>query len=167
MYVREPMIGDFFDATVQSGGWQDANAVRLASNYVATDLVKLYRDFGKTETQNEQDSLIDPDTFVQLIDMILQKKISSRGAKDTLAIMFKKGGSPADIAEKEGLEQKSDENALLPIVQQVIDRNPAVAADFRGGKQSALQFLVGQGMKLTKGSADPQVLNELLRKVLG
>ena len=162
LYVREPWIGNFFDAVIAAGRFKDGAAIQLASNYVATDLMKLCRDSRKTETQFEQNSVVKPELFAQLIEMILDKKISSRGAKDILAIMFEQGGSPKEIAAREGLEQKSDENALLSIVQQIINSNQTVVTEFKGGKQEALQFLLGQGMKLTKGAADPNVLRELL-----
>ncbi len=165
-YVREPWTGTFFDAVLETGHFKETSAVQLASNYIATDLMRLCRDSGKTETQFEHDSAITPESFAQLIVMILDKKISSRAAKNILAIMFAQGGEPAEIATREGLEQKSNENALLPVVQQIIASNPTVAAAFKGGKQEALKFLLGQGMKLTKGAADPNVLRELLVRQL-
>jgi aspartyl-tRNA(Asn)/glutamyl-tRNA(Gln) amidotransferase subunit B len=98
--------------------------------------------------------------------MIVENKISSRGAKDILAIMYEKGGDPEKIAEKEGLLQKSDEGELKKIVETIIADNKAVADEYKAGKEVALQFLVGQGMKATKGSANPGMLAKLLKEAL-
>jgi aspartyl-tRNA(Asn)/glutamyl-tRNA(Gln) amidotransferase subunit B len=165
-YVREPKLGDFFDAVIGVGGWSDQVSIRLASNYLATDLVKLYRDNEKTETEVKEIWAIKPEEFAELINMILDKKLSSRGAKDILAIMFKKGGMPSLIAEREGLHQKTSESDLLPVVQKVIAENSTVAEAFKAGKQESLQYLIGQGMKATKGSADPRVLQDMFIKQL-
>ena len=63
--------------------------------------------------------------------------------------------------------QQSDEGALAVIVEKVLRDNPTVAADYKAGKEAALQFLVGQGMKLSRGSANPGILAELVKKALG
>ena len=81
--------------------------------------------------------------------------------------MFASGGSAAEIVEAEGLKQISDTGELEGIIEQVIADNPGPADDFRGGKEKALGFLVGQVMKATRGQANPQMVNELLREKLG
>ncbi len=73
---------------------------------------------------------------------------------------------PRSIATADGLLQKSDAGTLEAIVRDVIDTQPEVVAQFKAGKESALQFLIGQGMKVSKGSANPQVLKELFQKFL-
>jgi aspartyl-tRNA(Asn)/glutamyl-tRNA(Gln) amidotransferase subunit B len=95
------------------------------------------------------------------MDMVLSGKLSSRGAKDTLAVMYAEGGNPEEIAKSRGLMQESDEGKLKEIVEKVIFANPAAVAEYRSGKEASLQFLIGQGMKEAKGSANPQVLKEL------
>ena len=92
--------------------------------------------------------------------------VSSRATKDILAIMYKKDGDPEDIANANNLIQKSDESELKNIVEKIIKENPDVAKEYKAGKESALQFLIGQGMKETKGSANPQILNKLFSEQL-
>ena len=86
--------------------------------------------------------------------------------KEILKIIFEKGGNPDEIAEKEGLLQKSDLGELEKIAGQIIIDNQKVVADYKAGKEVALMSLVGQGMKATKGSANPQVLKEVFLKLL-
>ena len=62
--------------------------------------------------------------------------------------------------------QKSDEEELMAVVKKVMDANPKVVADYKSGKEAALQFLVGQGMKVTKGSANPAVLGRIIKSLL-
>lgn len=75
-------------------------------------------------------------------------------------------GSPREIANKHGLLQKSDESALASIADLVIEQNPLVVNEYKNGKTTALQFLIGQGMKLSKGSANPGILKSLIEKKL-
>jgi len=166
MYVRERNLGDFFDTVIKDGGWSDASAVRLASNYLATDLVKLFRDYGKTESITFDKLAINPENFSKLIQMILDKKVSSRGAKDTLAVMFKEGGSPDAIAEAHGLYQKTAESDLLPAIEQVIAENIEVVASFKAGRKESVQYLIGQSMKALRGAGDPQAIRDIILKKL-
>jgi aspartyl-tRNA(Asn)/glutamyl-tRNA(Gln) amidotransferase subunit B len=80
--------------------------------------------------------------------------------------MVSHGGDPKEIAEREGLLQQSDESALKVIVDQVIEQNENVVAEYKAGKEASLQFLVGQGMKISKGSANPGLLAKLLKEKL-
>ena len=164
LYVREPFFGDFYDSVIAVGGWTMPEQFKLASNYVATDIVKLCRDYEKTETKTTENLSVSPQNFALLVDMLCKKEVSSRGAKDILAIMFRDGGSPTLIAERENLYQRGETDDLLPVVRKILADNSAVAESVRSGKQEAVQFLVGQGMKATKGSADPIALRELILK---
>ena len=93
-------------------------------------------------------------------------KVSSRGAKDILVIMHTEGGKPKIIAEQKGLMQKSDVNTLEIVVKEIISANAKVVAEYKAGKEVSLQFLIGQGMKATKGSANPQLLGEIFKRLL-
>jgi len=99
--------------------------------------------------------------------MAYKGDLSSRGVKDVLAIMYKSPGDPEQIAKDKGLLQEHDEGELAKIVDQVIAENPNVVADFKSGKQASLQYLVGQGMRLSKGSANPTLLSKILVDKLG
>lgn len=76
--------------------------------------------------------------------------------------MHESGGDPAEIAKEHGLIQKHDEGELAKIVDQVIKDNPKVVADFKAGKEASLQYLIGQSMKLSKGSGNPNLLKKIL-----
>jgi aspartyl-tRNA(Asn)/glutamyl-tRNA(Gln) amidotransferase subunit B len=105
-------------------------------------------------------------SFVALINMVKAGDVSSRGAKDTLAIMYREGGEAKEVAEKNGLIQKSDPEALKKVVAEIIAAQPAVVLEYKAGKATSLQFLIGQGMKATKGSANPQLLSEIFTELL-
>ncbi len=158
MYVALPVFGDFMDSVLEH--LKDSDAILLASNYVASDVAGYYKN-----TDDEELSL-DPKDFSELIRMVKEGELSSRGAKDTLIIMFERGGNPKEIAEKEGLLQVRDEGALKRVVEEIIAEHSDVAEEYRGGKEKVLGFLVGQGMRKMGGSADPNMLESLIKEAL-
>jgi len=179
IFVRPGIISAFFEKVCGDFAG-DKNLIKLASNYIISDLLGLMKGNQKIEKLSDSslrltEDLITPrnllgflrdESFADLIKMVAQNKISSRGAKDILKMMFEKGGNPEEIAEKEGLLQKSDLDELEKIANQIIIDNPKVVVDYKGGKEMALMSLVGQGMKATKGSANPQILKEVFLKIL-
>ena len=110
--------------------------------------------------------LITPENFSELIKMLGADTISSRAAKDILLEMLKTGEDPSVLAEKMNLNQISDESALEETAKKIIELNTEAVSDFKKGKPNALQFLVGQMMKETKGKANPQIAANLLTKLL-
>lgn len=166
IYVTIPEVGAFFESTVKAlGGKKDS--VLLASNYIATDILGLIkRKHGEGKESEISRVPFTPQSFAKLVSMIEEKKVSSRGAKDILALMFESGGDPEQIAAEKGLGQKSDEGAVKKIAEEVVAENPTVVADYKKGKQASLMFLVGQGMKKSKGSANPEVLKSALVALL-
>lgn len=131
-------------------------SVGLAANYLLSDLASLAGVWPSA------------DHFAELIRMVGADEISSRGAKDILGIMASGNpSSPRTIATERGLFQQGDETVLRDMVNQVISKNPKVVADYQNGKKTSLQFLVGQGMKLSRGSANPQILGRLFEEILG
>ena len=158
IYVSDVLLGGFFDEVVALSA-EDKELVTLSSNYISSDIASLVKTgdgLGKITAQN----------FVELMQMTKAGDLSSRGAKDTLAILYKEGGEAKAVAEKAGLIQKSDAGAITKIVEEVIVANAGVVAEYKAGKTASLQFLVGQGMKASKGSANPKVLTELFVKAL-
>lgn len=153
MFVREPGYGALFDESVAGLPKGDPRIV-LSANYIANDLAGA----GK---------MVDAPRFVKLIGLISAGKVSSRAGKDILARLTEGAGDPEEIAASEGLFQQSDEGAVTAIAQTVIAEHASVAADFKAGKQAALQFLLGQGMKASKGSVNPAALKEAFLKLLG
>lgn len=109
---------------------------------------------------------LDSKRLIMLSAMIDNKKLSSTGAKDVLLEMMVTDGDPEKIAESKNLLQVSDEGEIEKIVDQVITGNPQAAEDVKNGEMKAVGFLVGQVMKLSKGKANPQMAQELLKKKL-
>ena len=89
--------------------------------------------------------------------MIENGHLTSNNAKTILKELFTNGGSPSIISQEMGLDQISDEDAINSTIQDVISENPDAVNDFLAGKESVLKYLVGQVMKKTKGSANPQI----------
>jgi len=102
----------------------------------------------------------------ELTALIEGGTISGRQGKEVFAEMMVSGKTPAVIVEEKGLKQVSDTGALEAFCEEVINANPASVADFKSGKEAALNFLKGQVMKLSKGKANPAVVGEILAKKL-
>jgi aspartyl-tRNA(Asn)/glutamyl-tRNA(Gln) amidotransferase subunit B len=138
--------------------------ILLAANYATSDLLGLAKkDGADADTASFSFS---PTSFAELIRMVHGGKLSSRGAKDVLAVMYERGGAPETLAPELGLLQKSDAGELQSVVADIIAAHPKVATDYKNGKTAALQFLVGQGMKTTKGAANPETLRGLFTELL-
>ncbi len=157
IFVSDRRFADFFENSVARFA-EDKKKIALATNYCISDLIGLS---GGVFVEN-----ISPPQFSALIEMIADNELSSRGAKNILEIIYREGGDPREIAQREGLIQKSNSEELETIVQQIMRSNSTVVAEVKAGKISALQFLVGQGMKATKGSANPGMLQELFKKMI-
>lgn len=160
MYITDMKMGEFFESTVKAAG--DTKFAVLASNYITSDLAGLIKNNPEGSTFGN----ITSETFAELIKMASEGKVSSRGAKDILAVMFTEGGDPLKIAEERGLLQKSDEGELKMIVQKIIAENEKAVSEYKAGKEANIQFLVGQGMKATKGSGNPEMLKKILTDLL-
>jgi aspartyl-tRNA(Asn)/glutamyl-tRNA(Gln) amidotransferase subunit B len=133
--------------------------ISTASNYITSDYLGLKKI-------NVEARLPKVQNFVELIEMVADGKVSSRGAKDILAIIVVVDESPLKIAEEKGLLQNHDEGALKEIVQKIIDANPEVVATYKGGKENAIMSLVGQVMKESRGSANPTLVQKILKELL-
>ena len=137
----------------------DTDRVKLAANYLTSDVVGLLAE--------DTDKVLDDKhskQFVSLVNMVKAGDINSRVAKDLLPEVVFDGKEPKELAEEKGLLQSSSAEELMPIVEQIIADNPGVVADFKAGKEAALQYLVGQAMKATRGAANPSVLAELMKQ---
>jgi aspartyl-tRNA(Asn)/glutamyl-tRNA(Gln) amidotransferase subunit B len=115
---------------------------------------------------NEFGVKISPRNFALLLKEHLNGIVSSTSGKSVLEEMFGTGKSATDIISKSVISQISDTSELEKIIAEVINSNIQPVADYRAGKETALKFLVGQVMKVTKGRANPQVVNEVLKKKL-
>jgi len=171
MFVGIPSLASYFEEVVSFFGTRDSatggGPVKLAVNYITSDLLGLMKaaQLGEGEFPVALKK-VPAKQFAALIVMIGDQKISSRGAKDILKIIFEEGGEVEETASSKGLLQQSNVDDLKKIIEKIIAENPSVLADYKKGKTSALQFFVGQGMKVTKGSANPSVLKEILVGIL-
>ncbi len=162
LYVREVVLGNFFDEIVRLCGEGDSKSIKLTSNYIANDLVKLIRDVEGRDSDYQAEIVITPLNFKKMIDLVAAGRISSRAAKDMLAAAVGEGIAPDDyIATHKLLEPSAD---LGGVIAEVIKANEAVVADYKSGKETALEYLVGQVMKQTKGRADPAEARTLILK---
>ncbi|MDD4804532.1 MAG: Asp-tRNA(Asn)/Glu-tRNA(Gln) amidotransferase subunit GatB [Candidatus Paceibacterota bacterium] len=156
-FVSNIELGDFFEKVILNLSNNDL--VKIASNYISSDLVGIMSKDSITEFP-------DSNKFASIITMISEGKISSRTAKDLLIRVVKDNIDPEEVAEKEGLIQKNDEDSLKIIIEKVISDNPKVLEDYRAGKETSLQFFIGQVIKITKGSANPQIIKKVLLSIL-
>lgn len=139
--------------------YKDAKAV---SNWLMGDVLRVLNE----KSLSPSDIPFPPAYLAQLLEYIDEGTISTTIAKKVFDEMFATGKAPGVIIEEQGLVQISDENALLKVVKQVIEENEQSTADYKAGKKKAMGYLVGQAMKLTKGKANPQLLNKLLEEEL-
>jgi aspartyl-tRNA(Asn)/glutamyl-tRNA(Gln) amidotransferase subunit B len=135
---------------------------RAVANWISGDLAA---HLNEARIELEQ-SKITAKHIADLVGLVSEGAISSAGAKAALAEAFASGDPIDAIVEAKGLRQVSDAGALEEVIDEVIAENPGPVAQFTGGKEGALNALVGQVMKKTKGSANPQVAADLLRRRL-
>lgn len=150
----------FFDAVADALN-TDKALVALAANYVVSDLGGIY-----AKKESEDYALLDATMFAKLIRLAQAGELSSRGAKDTLAHLVEEGGDPSEIAKAHGLMQVHDAAVLTDAIRTVLAEEAKAVEEYRGGKEAALQYLVGKSMKATKGAGNPNALRELIIKEL-
>ena len=109
---------------------------------------------------------IKPEYLRDLVLLVAEGSISGKQAKQVFDLVYKTGASPSEVVEREGLTQVSDPSTLLPIIEEIISANPKQAKQFRSGKTKIIGFFVGQVMKETGGSANPELVNKLLSDAL-
>jgi aspartyl-tRNA(Asn)/glutamyl-tRNA(Gln) amidotransferase subunit B len=150
-------LADYFEAVVKAGG-----SPKAASNWVMVELLAVL----KAQDKGIAESPIGPAHLAGMLSMIEKQTISGKIAKTVFEEMAKGGGDPKAIVERLGLVQVSDPSAVEGFVRQAMDQNPSVVAEYRAGKEAVLGFLVGQVMKVSKGKANPALVNETLKAML-
>lgn len=153
----------FFDSAITAAK-NDAELIRLAANYLITDIAGWYAKQNVAEEDEYKN--LSPEHVVTIAQMTKEGALSSRGAKDTLAVLLLEGGDPKTIASEKGFMQVSDTGALAAVIEEVIKENASMADEYRAGKEAVLQFFIGQSMKRTKGAGNPSVLKEMLIEAL-
>ena len=148
----------WFDALLDAGA-----KPAQASNWVASELFGALNRLGK----GIEDSPVTPSQAAELLGLVADGTLSGSLAKQVFEIMLETGDDPAAIVEARGLKQTSDTGAIEAEIAKVMAANADKVADYRGGKDKLFGFFVGQTMKAMAGKANPQVVNDLLRKALG
>ncbi len=152
-YINNRELASLFEEVANKIKVQDT---QLLSNYIISDLAGM----------GDQSLDIDPSHLAELISMISGDRLSSRGGKDILQKMLLEKDSPETLAVKYDLVQKNDEALLEATVESVLLAHPQAVSEYKSGKISSIQFLVGQCMKELKGSGNPVLLKSLLEKSL-
>lgn len=136
--------------------------VKLASNYLISDILGLLagKEFIETEFK------VTPENFAEFIKMIYKGEVSSKVAKMVLRDMFNTGSDPSSVIESNNWGQMKDDGEMEKIVKEIISKNPKAVEDYKAGKSNVLQFLAGQVMAATRGTAKPEKIQELLKKIL-
>lgn len=160
--VGTPARSAFFDAVASVLVDAQAGAVSLAANYIMSDLAGIWSKRG-VEAYEE----LDPKAFATLVRLTATGVLSSRGAKDTLALFVQEGGDPEAIARTHGLIQDRDPARLAHVVDTVLAAEPNAVEEYRAGKKAVLQYLLGKAMKETGGAGSPVELLSLLEAKLG
>jgi aspartyl-tRNA(Asn)/glutamyl-tRNA(Gln) amidotransferase subunit B len=163
-----PYNADVLTAEVETARWFDALLEAgakpvQASNWVASELFGALNRLGK----GIEDSPVSPVQAAELLGLVADGTLSGSLAKQVFEIMLETGDDPGKIVEERGLKQTSDSGAIEKVIAEVMAANGDKVADYRGGKDKLFGFFVGQTMKAMAGKANPQVVNELLKKALG
>jgi aspartyl-tRNA(Asn)/glutamyl-tRNA(Gln) amidotransferase subunit B len=175
-FVANKDLSEYFEKVVSEfEEWLEAERVKttipakeeqkiykLVANYLISDVQGLLagKEFIETEFK------ITPENFAEFVKMIYKNEISSKVAKMVVIDMFNTGSDPSSVVDDNNWRQMSDDSELEKIIKDVVAKNPKAAADYKAGKQNSLQFLAGQVMAATRGTAKPEKVQELLKKIL-
>jgi aspartyl-tRNA(Asn)/glutamyl-tRNA(Gln) amidotransferase subunit B len=150
-------LADYFEAVTETGA-----AAKSASNWIQGELLRRLKESGSAKPTER----IAPKELAALIGRVEKGEITAASGKRVFAQMFETGEPAAKIIEAEGLEQISDSGEIERVVREIIEREPANVAKYRAGNQGVLKFFVGQVMRATRGQANPQLVNETVKRLL-
>jgi len=155
-------LGDYFEATVSALENRDAKRYKGTSNIIMTEVLRVL-----TEEKLEVERFtIDPARLAGLVELFASDAISSKNVKDIFAEMLRSDKSAAEISRDKGYVQISDMSFLEDAITRVLANNEPQVAAYRGGKVNLFGFFVGETMKLTRGRANPKMVNEILKQRL-
>jgi aspartyl-tRNA(Asn)/glutamyl-tRNA(Gln) amidotransferase subunit B len=150
-------LADYFEAVVKAGA-----AGKSAANWIQTELLRRLNDSGK----EIESSPVSQAALAELVILVDSGKINGAIGKKVFPVMFDSGRAAGEIVATEGLAQSSDTSAIEAIAREVIEKNADNVAKFKSGNEGVFKFFVGQVIKATRGQANPQVVNDVLRKLL-
>ncbi len=155
--TSDKALADFFEMTSKESGYS-----KQASNWILGEVLRYTNEHHQTIQQIK----VTPKSLSDLIKLIEQKIISTKIAKSVFNEMMDSGNSAASIIDRHGYKQVTDVDELEKLIQKVLDSNSSQVDEYRQGKEKVFGFFVGAVMKLTKGQADPDVVNQLLKEKL-
>lgn len=150
-------LADYFEAAVCAGA-----PAKAAANWIATELLRQLKESGKDISS----STVKPEPLAVLLAKVESGEITAATGKKVFARMFETGKSPAEIIAAEAYAQISDASAIEKIVAAVIAKNADNVAKYRAGNEGVFKFFVGQVMRETRGQANPQAVNDILKRML-
>ncbi len=148
----------FFDECIAKG-----SEPKTISNWLMGDLMRILKD----KALEPEQIPFSAEHMTKLLNLIENGTISGSIAKKVLQIMFDEDKDPETIVKEQGMLQISDESELSSIINKILENNPQSVEDYKNGKTQAMGFLVGQAMKETKGKGNPQLINKMLKEMLG
>ena len=149
-------ISEYFEDVVAAGA-----PGKAASNWILNELIGLLSDRKKPFQDSPP-----PEALAELLKMIESKQITAAVGKKVFATMFESGRAASEIVAAEGLAVQVSENTIEQAAREVIAKNPDNVAKFKAGNEGVFKFFVGQVMRATRGQANPQAVNDILRKLL-
>lgn len=157
LIVASRHIADFFEIAAKA-----SKKPKAVANWIITEI------FSKlTEEEKEEGAIpFEAKRLAELVNLIEDGVINNSIGKKVFAEMWETGKAPETIVEEKGLKQISDDGALKTMAKEVIENNPKPVQDYLGGKNAAIQALMGQMMRLTKGKANPQAVISILKEIL-
>ncbi len=155
--ASEKSLAEYFDTAAKG-----AEKPKNVANWIINDLLSALTAAEKTIANCP----ISAHSLDELVNLIDDGAISSKQGKEVFAEMFTGGKGAAQIVKERGIEQVSDTGAIEALCKQVMDANPKAVAEYKSGKLGSINFLKGQVLKLSQGKANPQVVNDLLTKLL-
>ncbi|MFN3740946.1 MAG: Asp-tRNA(Asn)/Glu-tRNA(Gln) amidotransferase subunit GatB, partial [Thermodesulfovibrionales bacterium] len=155
--VSEKAMADWFEEAVRLGGQP-----KTVANWIQGELMRLLNE----DSKSIEECPMSPEQLVGMLKLIENGTISGKIAKTVFEEMYKTGKKATDIIKEKGLVQISDSSVIERAIDEVISKNPSEVERYRAGEEKLFGFFVGQVMKLTKGKANPQLVNEILKKRL-
>ncbi|MFO1239464.1 MAG: Asp-tRNA(Asn)/Glu-tRNA(Gln) amidotransferase subunit GatB [Sphingomonadaceae bacterium] len=162
-----PYNADVITSDVETARWFEAllaagAEAKAGANWLTSELFGALNRLGKDIGQ----SPVSPEQAAQLLGLVADGTLSGSLAKQVFEIMLETGDDPARIVEEKGLKQTSDTGAIEAVIAEILSANADKVDQYKGGKEALFGFFVGQTMKAMAGKANPQVVNELLKKAL-
>ena len=157
VYINDIELGTYFIYVAEL--LKDVKKVQTASNFIISDFLGIKK-------VNKEAKLPISHNFAELVNMFSEGQVSSRAAKDILALIVVADESPLKVATEKNMLQSNDEGALKEIVQKIINENTESVSAYKGGKENAIMALVGKIIKESGGRANPQIVIKLLKEML-